>query len=244
LSHESEIKTKRLTVLYNEYKNCVKCDLHQSRSNIVFGLGNPESKIVIIAESPSDIEEQCGYPLIGPMGKILDFLLAKAYGGKYSQFTKSFPLKRLDQYNWDWKDFEVVRRELIQDIFYTNVVLCKPPENRNPYLKEIKACNDRLKETIYTVDPYLIITVGKVALETLVGRKMANISKSINRIMDIKFTGRVVDIVYPILPILHPAILLKTPDVTNKDGLWGTTISALRMGINLVEERKLIGTCS
>lgn len=244
MEKEAILKTERLKVLYDEYKNCTKCELHQSRNNIVFGLGNPESKILVIGESPSDIEEQTGYPLIGPMGKILDFLLAKAYGGKLSLLTKSFPIKKLDQYNWDWKDFEHVRKELIHDIFYTNVVLCKPPENRNPYLKEIKACNDRLKETIYTIDPYLIICVGKVALETIVGRKMSSIAKSVNRIMDIKLSGRVVDLVYPILPILHPAILLKTPDIGNKDGVWNSTISALRMGINLVEERKGFGTNS
>lgn len=55
------------------------------------------------------------------------------------------------------------------DIFITNVVKCRPPENRDPMTDEIEACKPYLFRQIELVDPKLIILVGKYSVSTVLG---------------------------------------------------------------------------
>ena len=54
---------------------CVGCPLHATRTNVVFGVGNPDSPILIIGEGPGEQEDLQGYPFVGPAGKLLDDML-------------------------------------------------------------------------------------------------------------------------------------------------------------------------
>ncbi|MGM0509893.1 MAG: uracil-DNA glycosylase, partial [Thermoplasmatota archaeon] len=57
------------------------------------------------------------------------------------------------------------------EVFITNVVKCRPPDNRDPKKGEIKACNPYLKRQIQLIDPDVICTLGNHATETLIGKK-------------------------------------------------------------------------
>lgn len=236
--NDIENKIHKLTVLQEEYSNCTKCALSESRTKVVFGIGNPNARVVVVAEGPGEAEDVSGFPLVGPAGQTLDFLLAKASKDEHLlKLAKSFPIKKLDQYRWNWKDFQEAKQILMQDIFYTNAVLCKSPDNRTPYPKEVKACKDRLLETIYLIDPVIILAVGKASIETLLGKKIASIQKLCGRLLDIRIAGKMTDIVYPVMPILHPSFLLGTPDIGKKEGLWETTIKSLGYVRDIVKER-------
>lgn len=244
MSHEKDLESKgrKLTVLQGEYKNCTKCELHETRNNVVFGIGNPDADIIIVAEAPGETEDISGYPLVGPSGQILDYLLAKtSEDSELNRLAKSFPGKKMDKFGWTWPDFEEAKMALMKEVFYTNTVLCRPPENRNPYLKEIKACNDRLNETIYTIDPVIIIAAGKPSIETLLGKKVSSIQKICGRLVDITFHGKMIDITYPVMPILHPAFLMRNPDMGKKEGVWESTTRALTTARKIVEESRRIG---
>ena len=54
---------------------CVGCPLHATRTNVVFGVGNPDSPILIVGEGPGEQEDLQGYPFVGPAGKLLDDML-------------------------------------------------------------------------------------------------------------------------------------------------------------------------
>jgi len=54
-----------------ELKNCTKCDLHKSRSQVVIGEGSPESKIWLIGINPGEMEDKQGLPFVGASGNIL-----------------------------------------------------------------------------------------------------------------------------------------------------------------------------
>jgi|SRR5208337_3922323 len=62
-----------------------------------------------------------------------------------------------------------VRRE---DVYITNVVKCRPPENRTPMPKEIQACHPYLKKQVETIKPIGIILLGKTSAEAILGRKV------------------------------------------------------------------------
>ena len=64
--------------IFDDLKDCRLCDLHSTRTNIVFGRGNPESNILIIGEAPGYYEDLSGRPFVGKAGKLLDALLRRA----------------------------------------------------------------------------------------------------------------------------------------------------------------------
>ncbi len=66
------MKEKELNKIYDECKNCTACPLHQSRTNVVFGKGNPNSSLLFIGEAPGQHEDEQGLPFVGASGKLLD----------------------------------------------------------------------------------------------------------------------------------------------------------------------------
>lgn len=58
--------------------DCRRCELHQVRTNIVFGKGNPDARILIIGEAPGRNEDLEGMPFVGKAGKDLDNYLIEA----------------------------------------------------------------------------------------------------------------------------------------------------------------------
>jgi len=62
--------------LRKEVAGCVKCDLHKSRTQTVFGVGNPRAEIMIIGEAPGAEEDRQGEPFVGRAGKLLNAMLA------------------------------------------------------------------------------------------------------------------------------------------------------------------------
>jgi len=60
-----------LTTLLKTVKACTKCKLHQSRTQIVFGAGNPKSHLVFVGEAPGFDEDKSGKPFVGAAGQLL-----------------------------------------------------------------------------------------------------------------------------------------------------------------------------
>ena len=74
-------KEKRLLELYEKCRGCNGCPLHKTRTNCVFGKGNPEAKVMFIGEAPGETEDQRGLPFVGKAGMLLDkFFLAADIG--------------------------------------------------------------------------------------------------------------------------------------------------------------------
>jgi len=67
----------------NKIGNCKKCSLHQKRTNIVFGVGNPQAKLVFVGEAPGEYEDISGEPFVGRSGKLLTKMI-QAMGFKRS----------------------------------------------------------------------------------------------------------------------------------------------------------------
>jgi DNA polymerase len=85
------------------------------------------------------------------------------------------------------------------DIFITNVVKCRPPQNRNPQPEEVAACQPYLFHQIGLVKPRVICALGNFATQLLLGKKVG-----ITKVRGQSF--RVND--YFVLPLLHPAAAL------------------------------------
>jgi DNA polymerase len=65
-----------LAALAAEASGCTSCRLAQTRTQVVFGVGNPEADLMFVGEAPGFHEDKQGYPFVGQAGKLLDKLLA------------------------------------------------------------------------------------------------------------------------------------------------------------------------
>lgn len=199
-------KKERLEELEEAWDGCRRCELCRTRNNIVFGEGNPSADILIVGEAPGEHEDTLGRPFVGPAGDVLD------------GFLTSMSLN------------------MGSDIYVTNVVACRPTaavedeqtgqiriENRQPSKDERNSCKPRLLETIYIVDPMLIIALGRVPFQVLLGRapKMESMRGSMQTF---RMQGRYTRIKYPVMPLYHTAYLLRTFD-KRTSGPWGKTMA-------------------
>lgn len=70
--------TKTLEEIQQELGNCKRCELCETRTTIVFGVGNPQAEVMFIGEAPGRKEDLGAEPFIGPAGQYLNQLLALA----------------------------------------------------------------------------------------------------------------------------------------------------------------------
>ncbi|NNJ95572.1 MAG: uracil-DNA glycosylase [Gammaproteobacteria bacterium] len=71
-----EDKNRIWQQLEQTVSGCTKCDLHQSRSQTVFGVGNRNARLLIIGEAPGKDEDLQGEPFVGRAGQLLNAMLA------------------------------------------------------------------------------------------------------------------------------------------------------------------------
>jgi DNA polymerase len=122
------------------YGNCDRCYLNIYRNKVVYGQGNPYSNLLIIGEAPGKDEDEKGLPFVGVSGKLLR--------DSYYKSTKT---------------------NIVDTAYVTNVVCCRPPNNRVPRLDEIISCRTRLFVLIKTMKPKIILLLGSTAAKNVGG---------------------------------------------------------------------------
>lgn len=152
--------------------DCERCGLCSTRTNIVFGVGNPDARLMFIGEAPGRDEDTRGEPFVGRAGELL---------------TKMIGAMGLSR----------------DDVYIANVIKCRPLDNRDPAPDEVRACEPFVHRQIDSVQPEVIVTLGRVALQAMTKKKM-----SIMRTRGAWIEVRGV----PTMPTLHPAFLLRKPE--------------------------------
>jgi len=126
-----------LTSFYQEIHQCQNCALGQTRTNFVFGVGDPNASLVLVGEAPGEKEDLKGEPFVGRAGILLDKILA------------------------------AIDRTRQKDVYICNVLKCRPPNNRDPLAGEVEQCEPYLIHQINLIQPKLIVALGRVAGKTL-----------------------------------------------------------------------------
>lgn len=85
------------------------------------------------------------------------------------------------------------------DIFVTNTILCRPPNNRNPAPEEMDNCAERLNYLIQIMKPKIIVTIGNFATERILGKK------GITSLHGKIFSRKIHDQEIKVIPVIHPA---------------------------------------
>ena len=92
------------------------------------------------------------------------------------------------------------------DVRITNTVRCRPPENRDPHVEERENCRAYLARELAGIEPELVITLGKVPSEHLLGRDVAVTSEA-GEILE----ATVGEETWPVMICVHPAATLYDP---------------------------------
>lgn len=165
-----EEKRAALTALHREVQSCRACGLCESRNRIVFGAGNAEAPVVVIGEAPGHDEDLRGIPFVGLAGQL---------------FTKMLAAIKLDRK---------------KDVFITNVLKCRPPQNRDPSREEGLACEPIIHRQLSIIRPRVILLLGRIAAHRLLG-----VTDGIGRL---RMRTHDVDGI-PTVVTYHPAALLR-----------------------------------
>jgi uracil-DNA glycosylase family 4 len=91
-----------------------------------------------------------------------------------------------------------------EDVFITNIVKCRPPNNRDPKVDEAQQCRVYLDAQIKQIAPKVILSVGRVSAHNLLGSKLP-VGKLIQQMHQLPDTDIPVKVTY------HPAYLLRSP---------------------------------
>ena len=173
--------------LKQRVSKCTACKLRAGCTQTVFGVGDEHADWLFVGEGPGADEDALGEPFVGQAGKLLDNMLI------------AIKLKRG------------------KNVYIANVVKCRPPGNRNPDAEEIAACLPYLQRQIELIKPKLIVALGKVASNALLGRD-ATLASLRGKLHDYRGT--------PLIVTYHPAYLLRSP--SEKAKAWHDLTMAMR----------------
>lgn len=108
-----------------------------------------------------------------------------------------------------------------EDIYITNVVKCRPPENRLPEDDEIKACYPYLESQVALVNPKIIVTVGATATRAVL-KDYVDFSKADTGITKMRGKSFNWDAGIVVIPIFHPSYLLRYASTEEGSPKWLT----------------------
>ncbi len=172
IDHNEEATMHTFQSLHRACETCRTCALWETRNRLVFGTGNEMAEILFVGEGPGKNEDEQGEPFVGRGGKLLD------------SYLESIGLNRK------------------QNIYLTNIVKCRPPENRDPRPEEQNACLPYLAEQFRLMQPKIVVCVGRIAAKVMIDKNFAIMKQHGQWYYknDIWF-----------MATLHPAALLRSP---------------------------------
>ncbi len=173
---------------------CVKCpNLASSRTQTVFGVGSPNADLMFVGEAPGADEDAQGEPFVGRAGQLLTKII-RAMG-----FARD-------------------------DVYIANILKCRPDTpgssygNRPPTPAEMQTCRPYLMEQIDIIRPKVIVALGAVAVEGLLGTRAP--MRELRGRWD-SFNGT------PLMVTYHPAYLLRNQSPSEKRKVWEDMMQVL-----------------
>ncbi|MBQ8504385.1 MAG: uracil-DNA glycosylase [Clostridia bacterium] len=118
--------------------SCRNCQLREGARQVVFGVGNPSSRVMLVGEGPGEQEDIQGEPFVGRSGQLLD------------------------------KYLELIDLDRKENVYIANIVKCRPPQNRDPKPEEQDICIKWLREQVRIIRPEIIVCLGRIAAQRLI----------------------------------------------------------------------------
>jgi uracil-DNA glycosylase len=187
-------KADRLVPVRERVRVCTKCPhLASSRTQTVFGVGNPDAELMFIGEAPGVDEDKQGEPFVGRAGQLL------------TRIIETMGLAR-------------------EEVYIANILKCRPDTspgsfgNRPPTPREMQTCRPYLVEQIDIIRPKVLVALGAVAVEGLLGTR-GTMRELRGRWHSYNGT--------PLMITYHPAYLLRNQAPSEKRKVWEDMLQVL-----------------
>lgn len=149
------------------------CELKRGARQLVFADGTPGARVMIIGEAPGRDEDREGKPFVGRAGQLLDRMLA------------AIDLNRAE------------------NVYITNVLPWRPPQNRDPKPEEIGMMKPFLERHVALAKPEVLVVMGNISCQAVLGKRgITRLRGQWDQAMDL-----------PVIPMFHPAYLLRQPQM-------------------------------
>jgi uracil-DNA glycosylase len=198
-------KTELLASVRERVRVCTKCaHLACSRTQTVFGVGNPDAELMFIGEAPGVDEDRQGEPFVGRAGQLLTRII---------------------------ETMGLIREE----VYIANILKCRPDMpagsfgNRAPTPAEMQTCRPYLVEQIDIIQPKVLVALGAVAVEGLLGTR-ATMRELRGRWHSYNGT--------PLMITYHPAYLLRNQAPSEKRKVWEDMLQVLERLERPITERQ------
>ena len=199
-------KADLLAAVRKRVGTCTKCaHLACSRTQTVFGVGNPDADLMFIGEAPGADEDQQGEPFVGRAGQLLTRIL------------KAMNLAR-------------------EDVYIANILKCRPDMpaggfgNRPPTPTEMQTCRPYLLEQIEIIQPSVLVALGAVAVEGLLGTRAA--------MRELRGRWHTYNSI-PLMITYHPAYLLRNQAPSEKRKVWEDMLQVMeRLELSVSERQR------
>jgi uracil-DNA glycosylase family 4 len=198
-------KAELLQPIRERVRACTKCaHLACSRTQTVFGVGNPDADLMFIGEAPGVDEDKQGEPFVGRAGQLLTRIL------KAMNFAR-------------------------EDVYIANILKCRPDTpsgtfgNRAPTPTEMQTCRPYLVEQIEIIQPKVLVALGAVAVEGLLGMR--------GTMRELRGRWHAYNGV-PLMITYHPAYLLRNQAPSEKRKVWEDMLQVLERLEQPISERQ------
>jgi uracil-DNA glycosylase len=151
---------------------CTACDLYKTGTQTVFGEGTRNAEVMFVGEQPGDQEDLAGKPFVGPAGRLLDEALVDAGIDRKTVYVTNV----VKHFKWQARG----KRRIHQ----------------KPNWSEIAACRPWLEAELAVVEPRVLVCLGAVAAQALLGREF-RVTRERGRPVDSKLAEHVIATVHP-----------------------------------------------
>ncbi len=164
--------SRSLRTLGAAARACRGCDLYKHATQVVFGEGPKQSKVMFVGEQPGDQEDRQGAPFVGPAGAMLDKALAEA-GIPRQQVYLTNAVKH---FKWEPRG----KRRI----------------HKKPRLSEVKACRPWLEAELDAVKPMVVVCLGATAAQSVMGSSFKLMAQR-GQLLDSPLAARVLATIHP-----------------------------------------------
>jgi uracil-DNA glycosylase family protein len=185
---------------------CRGCDLYKNATQAVFGEGPARAAVMVVGEVPGDQEDKQGHPFVGPAGHLLDRALDEAGIDRKKVYVTN-AVK-----HFKFKPAERGKRRIHQKPGRTEVVACRPW-----LLAELDA-----------VKPKLVVLLGAVAAQSLLGTSF-RVTKERGKVVELP------DLPMPAVATVHPSSVLRSDD---REAAYQDLVSDLKAAASVLRQRQ------
>jgi uracil-DNA glycosylase family protein len=189
--------TESLSSLRERVQGCRACELYKGTTQAVFGEGLVRSQVMFVGEQPGDREDREGHPFVGPAGRMLDKALEEAgIDRKLAYVTNAV------------KHFRYEERG-------------KRRIHQRPSAEHIRACRPWLDAELALVQPRVLVCLGAVAAQALLGSKI-RVTKDRGKPLESELAPVV-------LVTIHPSAILRERDEPARDQAFRAFVADLEL---------------